>query len=86
MNLGGKGGQGRVRAEGELDKEGRGGKKDVSRGPQPGVRGFKEDSGEIDSSEEVRRVFKTKCKRVADPPCSAALCRAVIISASASMH
>lgn len=63
-----------------------GGKKDVSRGPQPGVRGFKEDSGEIDSSEEVRRVFKRKCKRVADPPCSAALCRAVIISASASMH
>lgn len=37
-----------------------GGKKDVSRGPQPGVRGFKEDSGEIDSSEEVRRVFKRK--------------------------
>lgn len=61
-------------------------KKDVSRGPQPGVRGFKEDSGEIDSSEEVRHVFKRKCKRVADPPCSAALCRAVIISASASMH
>lgn len=85
MNLGGKGGQGRVRAEGGLDKEGRG-KKDVSRGPRPGVRGFKEDSGEIDSSEEVRRVFKRKCKRVADPPCSAALCRAVIISASASMH
>lgn len=27
MNLGGKGGQGRVRAEGELDKEGRGEKK-----------------------------------------------------------
>lgn len=50
MDCEGKGGQRRVRRKGELEREER--KKEVSRGEEPGVRGFEEDRLKMDGSEE----------------------------------
>lgn len=63
--------------------------KEVSGGAKPGVRGFEEDRREMDGSEECGAPLyfaREKPRRVSDPPCSAALCRVVIVLASASVH
>lgn len=49
MHWEGKGGQRRVRREGELERRR---EKEVSRGAEPGVRGFEEDRLKMDGSEE----------------------------------
>ena len=60
--------------------------KDVSGGAEPGVRQFEEDSGEMDSLEERGVPLEENARQWPDPRCSAPLCRAVIILASASVH
>lgn len=82
MCWGGKGWIRRVTTKRELDKKGE--NKDVSGGTEPGVRGFEEDSREMDRSEECGVSLGESARP--DPWFSALLCRAAIILASASVH